>query len=69
MPQNVQYPSNATEVALGNILKIAGIPTAADGAGFAPKGMLCIDYTNADLYINQGTQAVPSWVLVGPPAA
>jgi hypothetical protein len=67
MPQRVQNPANETEIALMRPLVKAGAPTdgtSGTGAGFAPKGALCIDYTNANLYINGGTQASPTWKLV-----
>ena len=45
----------------------AGAPTdGASGteAGVAAVGALLIDATNANLYINAGTQASPAWKLV-----
>lgn len=36
-----------------------GVPTESG----APKGALAVDYTNGNLYINQGTVATASWVL------
>jgi hypothetical protein len=64
MPQKVQNPANETEIALMRPLTKAGAPSASDGAGFAPKGALLIDYTNGNLYINGGTQTTPAWKLV-----
>jgi hypothetical protein len=49
-----------------NILQNAGVPVdgvSGTGAGFAAKGSLCIDTTNADLYINANTSASPTWKL------
>lgn len=34
-------------------------------AAVAEKGALLIDTTNAKLYINTGTKAVPAWTVVG----
>lgn len=42
----------------------AGVPTTAFN-GVAPKGALCIDKTNAILYINTGTLASNTWTKVG----
>ncbi|HVX91179.1 MAG TPA: hypothetical protein VHC20_06175 [Candidatus Paceibacterota bacterium] len=64
MPQKVQNPANETEIALQRVLTKNGVPGAGDGAGFAPKGALCIDYANGNLYINGGTQTTPAWKLV-----
>lgn len=41
----------------------AGAPTT-QGAGFAGKGSICVDITNANLYVNAGTKATPTWKLV-----
>jgi len=38
---------------------------AGTGIGKIKPGGLCIDTTNADVYRNDGTQAVPVWVKVG----
>lgn len=68
MPNRVPSPANDTEVALQRVLTKAGAPvdgTSGDGAGFAPKGKLLIDYTNGELFINTGTMASPVWTLVG----
>ena len=46
----------------------AGAPTNGTSgtlAGFAAKGALLIDTTNAFLYINTNTQASPTWTKVG----
>lgn len=44
----------------------AGAPTnGTTFAGVAPKAALLIDTTNAKLYINTGTQASPTWTVVG----
>jgi hypothetical protein len=65
MPQIVHPPANETEVALQRVMVKAGAPVdGTDGANISPKGGLLIDYTNADLYINGGTQASPVWKLV-----
>lgn len=45
----------------------AGAPTdgtSGTGSGFAGVGSLYSDTTNANLYINGGTQASPTWKLV-----
>lgn len=50
------------------LLSNAGVPsngTTGTGAGAAGKGSLCSDYTNGKLYINTGTQASPTWTVVG----
>src|SRR6478736_6743422 len=39
----------------------AGAPSAATGANQAQTASLYTDTTNAKLYINGGTKAVPSW--------
>lgn len=68
MPNRVPAPANDTEVALQRFLTKAGAPVdgaSGDGAGFAPKGKLLIDYTNGELFINTGTMALPVWTLVG----
>lgn len=64
MPQSVHIPQNETEVALQRIIPSAGVPDSDTGAGFAQVGQLCIDYVNADLYVNAGTTATPDWQLV-----
>lgn len=46
----------------------AGAPTSGGSGTFvniAPVGALLIDTTNAKLYINTGTQASPTWTVVG----
>ena len=46
----------------------AGAPVNGAGgtlAGMAGKGALLVDTTNARLFINTGTQASPTWTLVG----
>jgi len=58
-------------VMLGNdvvIITNAGGPTdgtSGTGAGFAGPGSLCIDYTNAVVYVNTNTKASPLWTVVG----
>ena len=45
-------------------LRFAGAPVSGVGgtyAGRAPVGVLLVDTTNADLYQNTGTVAVPVW--------
>lgn len=42
-----------------------GAPSADTMANIAGKGSLCIDTTNAKLYINSGTKKTPSWSEVG----
>lgn len=46
------------------IYRTAGVPTTALN-GIAEKGALCIDVTNAFLYINTGTLASNTWTKVG----
>lgn len=46
------------------IIPNAGAPTGTTGVGYAGVGSLCIDYINANLYINSGTKTVPVWKLV-----
>lgn len=43
----------------------AGAPSGSTLAGVAPKGAVLTDSTNAKLYINTGTQASPTWTVVG----
>ncbi|HLS44293.1 MAG TPA: hypothetical protein VK045_02555 [Ornithinicoccus sp.] len=66
MPLVVPPPANDDEIALQCLYRSAGVPSTAFN-GIAPKGALCIDVTNADLYINKGTKATNDWTLVGPP--
>lgn len=50
------------------LLTNAGAPTSGTsgtGAGTAGPGSLCIDYTNAKLYINTNTKASPTWTVAG----
>ena len=50
------------------ILTNAGAPTdGTTGTGVARcgPGSLCIDYTNAKIYINTNTKASPTWTVVG----
>lgn len=42
----------------------AGVPVAQFN-NIAEKGALCIDTTNAKLYINTGTKAANTWTVVG----
>lgn len=49
------------------ILKRAGVPvdgTSGTGAGISGPGSICVDYTNANLYVNGNTKASPTWKLV-----
>lgn len=47
------------------LLTNAGVPTnAVTGAAVAGPGSICIDYTNANLYVNANTKASPTWKLV-----
>jgi len=44
----------------------SGAPTnAVTGAGLCGPGSLYVDYTNAILYMNTGTQASPTWTTIG----
>ena len=54
--------SSHVGIHLGNgiyILYSDGVPTGGDG--WAGPGTLVVDYTNADIYMNTGTQASPTW--------
>lgn len=47
--------------------RFAGVPVDGGAGtlfGVASKGALVIDTTNADIYINAGTLAVPVWKLI-----
>lgn len=58
-------PSNNTVPSYG-IFRKAGIPVDnTTFAGVALTGALLIDTTNGKLYINTGSQAAPTWALVG----
>jgi hypothetical protein len=47
-------------------MNAAGVPTnGTTGANFAGKGSLYVNITTGILYINTGTLASPSWVVVG----
>ena len=39
--------------------------TSGTGVARCGPGSLCIDYSNAKLYINTNTKASPTWTLVG----
>ena len=50
------------------IIQNAGAPssgTSGTGAGKTGPGSLCVDTTNAKLYINTNTKASPLWTVVG----
>lgn len=50
----------------GAPLRNAGAPTnAVTFAGIAAVGAILIDTTNGKEYINTGTQASPTWTVVG----
>lgn len=52
----------------GNAITITAAHSQAGVTAFgigAPKGALCIDTVNAQLYQNGGTAAAPAWALVG----
>ncbi len=51
--------------ALTVIFEKAGVPAGGDFNGQAEKGQLCIDSTNAKLYINTGTKSATTWTVVG----
>jgi hypothetical protein len=53
------------EAAHQRILLKAGVPSGTDFNNIAEKGQLCIDTTNAKLYINTGTKASNTWTVVG----
>lgn len=42
-----------------------GVPGVTQGAGWAGKGSMGIDYTAGKAYINTGTAAAPTWTVVG----
>lgn len=51
---------------LGQPLRNAGAPSnGTTFAGIVAVGGLLVDTTNAKLYINSGTQASPTWTVVG----
>lgn len=60
----------ATSLSLSNdvvLLTNAGVPTngtSGTGAGLSGPGSICVDYTNANLYVNGNTKASPTWKLV-----
>ena len=60
----INAPSNSVAGGFG-IYLFAGAPTGSTFAGTAPKGALLVDTTNAKLYINGGSQASPTWTVVG----
>ncbi|MFT2016298.1 hypothetical protein ACMA1D_10710 [Streptomyces sp. 796.1] len=64
MPQVVNPPADDDAVARQRLYQSAGAPTTQFN-GVAPKGALCVDYTNAVLYINTGTKAAATWTKVG----
>ena len=45
------------------IYRTAGAPSGLNN--IAEKGAVCIDTTNAKLYINTGTKATNTWTVVG----
>ena len=55
----------SAEAGVQKILTKAGALAANDFNGVAEKGQLAIDLTNAKLYINTGTKAATTWVVVG----
>lgn len=61
--------SGDANLAAGNALgslgpfTTAGVPSGLNNV--AAKGALCIDVTNAKLYINTGTLASNTWTVVG----
>lgn len=68
MTQTASLCTLATSLSLSNdvvLLTNAGAPTnAVTGAAVAGPGSICIDYTNANLYVNANTKASPTWKLV-----
>jgi hypothetical protein len=63
MPGGSQMPGAVS----AGVWLVAGAPvdgTSGTGAGVIIKGGLVADTTNANLYINAGTQASPVWKLV-----
>jgi hypothetical protein len=58
----------AVSLSLSNdvvLLTNAGAPTnGVTGAAVAGPGSICIDYTNANLYVNANTKVSPTWKLV-----
>jgi hypothetical protein len=60
-------PSNSALNQAIRVLTNAGAPvdgTSGTYAAIAIKGQLLTDTTNANLYINTGTQASPVWKLI-----
>lgn len=39
--------------------------TSGTGFGKAGPGSICVDFTNKKAYINTGTQASPTWTVIG----
>lgn len=61
-----QFGEETFNEAKGILLTGAGAPTdAVTGALVSPKGGLYLDLTNATLYQNTGTKAVPAWTQIG----
>jgi hypothetical protein len=66
---NAFYKKAALRLTEDVVLKLnAGAPTdgaSGTGNGYAGPGSLLVDYTNAKLYINNGSKASPTWTVVG----
>lgn len=61
--------ANLTQIANRDVWQIAdpGAPTngtSGTGAGFAGKGSTYVNTTTGDKYLNQGTKASPTWVII-----
>ena len=67
-PSSVQ-PYKKANIRMENdvvFMNAAGVPTnGTTGANFAGKGSLYVNITTGILYINTGTLASPTWVVVG----
>jgi hypothetical protein len=60
-PLGTQNNGNGLNCPLQN----AGVPGGTTFQNVAAKGALLVDTTNGKLYINTGTQAAPTWTVVG----
>lgn len=63
--EGARFRNDATvgDSATFGIYRTAGVPSGLNN--IAEKGALCIDTTNAKLYINTGTKAANTWTVVG----
>lgn len=68
MPPVIEGARHRSDATAGDssgfgIYRTAGVPSGLNN--IAEKGALCIDTTNAKLYINTGTKASNTWTVVG----